>query len=112
VYFPYRTFVSDIFEIPISFPFPKLLFPISFPIKKMKTEMILAFTDRFRPFSSLMFTIRSHDESSRVFYGRTYAGSAHEPLVYTAAELYKIIIPDHFIKIEGNFKKLSKILYR
>jgi hypothetical protein len=34
VYFPYRTFVSDVFEVPISFPFPELPFPISFPIKK------------------------------------------------------------------------------
>jgi hypothetical protein len=34
MYFPYRAFDSDISEIPISFSFPKLPFPISFPIKK------------------------------------------------------------------------------
>jgi hypothetical protein len=33
-YFLYRTFVSDVSEVPISFPFPELPFPISFPIKK------------------------------------------------------------------------------
>jgi hypothetical protein len=53
VYFPHRTFVSDVSEIPISFPFPELSFPILFPIKNMKTVMVLVFTDRFRPFSSL-----------------------------------------------------------
>jgi hypothetical protein len=50
VYFPHRTFVSDVSEIPISFPFPEL----PFPIKNMKTVMVLVFTDRFRPFSSLL----------------------------------------------------------
>jgi hypothetical protein len=58
VYFPHRTFVSDVSEIPISFPFPELPFPISFPIKNMKTVMVLVFTDRFRPFSSLFVTHR------------------------------------------------------
>jgi hypothetical protein len=53
VYFPHRTFVSDVSEIPISFPFPELPFSILFPIKNMKTVMVLVFTDRFRPFSSL-----------------------------------------------------------
>jgi hypothetical protein len=53
VYFPHRTFVSDVSEIPISFPFPELPFSISFSIKNMKTVMVLLFTDRFRPFSSL-----------------------------------------------------------
>jgi hypothetical protein len=57
VYFPHRTFVSDVSEIPISFPFPELPFSISFPIKNMKTVMVLVFTDRFRPFSSLASTI-------------------------------------------------------
>ena len=54
VYFPHRTFVSDVSEIPISFPFPELPFSILFPIKNMKTVMVLVFTDRFRPFSSLL----------------------------------------------------------
>jgi hypothetical protein len=54
VYFPHRTFVSDVSEIPISFPFPELPFSILFPIKNMKTVMVLVFTDRFRPFSSLV----------------------------------------------------------
>jgi hypothetical protein len=54
VYFPHQTFVSDVFKIPISFPFPELPFPILFPIKNMKTVMVLVFTDRFRPFSSLV----------------------------------------------------------
>ena len=53
MYFPHQTFVSDVSEIPISFPFPELPFSILFPIKNMKTVMVLVFTDRFRPFSSL-----------------------------------------------------------
>jgi hypothetical protein len=53
VYFPHQTFVSDLSEIPISFPLPELSFSILFPIKNMKTVMVLVFTDRFRPFSSL-----------------------------------------------------------
>jgi hypothetical protein len=53
VYFPYRTFISEVSEIPISFPFPKLPFSISIPIKNMETVMVLVFIDRFRPFSSL-----------------------------------------------------------
>jgi hypothetical protein len=32
--FLYRTSVSNDFEIPMSFPFPELPFPILFPIKK------------------------------------------------------------------------------
>jgi hypothetical protein len=54
VYFPHRTFVSDVSEIPISFPFPELPFSILFSIKNMKTVMVLVFTDRFQPFSSLI----------------------------------------------------------
>jgi hypothetical protein len=50
VYFPHRTFVSDFSEIPISFPFPELPFPILFPIKNMKTVMVLVFTDHFHPY--------------------------------------------------------------
>jgi hypothetical protein len=57
VYFPYQTFVSDVSEIPISFPFPELPFSILFPIKNMKAVMVLLFTDRFRPFSSLNFDL-------------------------------------------------------
>jgi hypothetical protein len=53
-YFSYRNFVSDVSEVPISFPFPEFPFPISFPIKNMKTVTVLVFTDRFRPFSSLL----------------------------------------------------------
>jgi hypothetical protein len=53
VYFPHQTFVSDVSEIPISFPFPELPFFILFPIKNMKTVMVLVFIDCFRPFSSL-----------------------------------------------------------
>ena len=34
VYFPHQTFVSDVSEILISFPFPELPFSILFPIKK------------------------------------------------------------------------------
>jgi hypothetical protein len=58
VYFPHQTFVSDVSEIPISFPFPELPFSILFPIKNMKTVMVLVFTDRFRPFSSLVVTTK------------------------------------------------------
>ena len=56
VYFPYRTFISEVSEISISFPFPKVPFSISILIKNMKTVM---FTDRLRPFSSLMKTMAS-----------------------------------------------------
>jgi hypothetical protein len=48
VYFPYRTFVA---EIPISFPFPKLPFSISFRIKNMKTVTVLVFV--YRPFPTV-----------------------------------------------------------
>jgi hypothetical protein len=64
VYFPHRTFVSDVSEIPISFPFPELPFSILFPIKIMKTVIVLVFTDRFRPFSSLTM-IESHDLNNK-----------------------------------------------
>jgi hypothetical protein len=60
MYFPHRTFVSDVSEIPISFPFPELSFPILFPIKNMETVMVLVFTDRFRPFSSLSTLMCTH----------------------------------------------------
>ena len=59
MYFPHRTFVSDVSEIPISFPFPELPFPISFPIKNMKTVTVLVFSDRFRLFSSLLATMQT-----------------------------------------------------
>jgi hypothetical protein len=61
VYFPHRTFVSDVSEIPISFPFPELPFFILFLIKNMKTVMVLVFTDRFRPFSSLWRCRKEND---------------------------------------------------
>jgi hypothetical protein len=54
MYFPYRTFDFDVSEIPISFSFPKLPFPISFSIKNMETVTVLVFSDRFRPFSPLV----------------------------------------------------------
>jgi hypothetical protein len=38
VYFPYWTFVSDVSEIPMSFPFPELPFSVSFPIKKTENR--------------------------------------------------------------------------
>jgi hypothetical protein len=50
MYFPHQTFVSDVSKIPISFPFPELPFSILFPIKNMKTVMVLVFTDRFHPY--------------------------------------------------------------
>jgi hypothetical protein len=50
VYFPHQTFVSDVSEILISFPFPELPFSILFPIKNMKTVMVLVFTDHFHPY--------------------------------------------------------------
>jgi hypothetical protein len=53
VYFPHQTFVVVVSEIPISFLFSELPFSILFPIENMKTVMVLVFTDRFRPFSSL-----------------------------------------------------------
>jgi hypothetical protein len=51
MFFLYRTPVSDDSEIPMSFSFPELPFPISFPIKNMETVTVLVFSDRFRPFS-------------------------------------------------------------
>jgi hypothetical protein len=59
MYFSYRTFDFDVSEISISFQFPKLPFPISFPIKNMKTVTVLVFSDRFRPFSPLQSIIHS-----------------------------------------------------
>jgi hypothetical protein len=41
VYFPHRTFVSDVSEIPILFPFLELPFLILFSIKNIKTVMVL-----------------------------------------------------------------------
>jgi hypothetical protein len=58
VYFPHQTFVSDVSEIPISFSFLELPFSILFPIKNMKTVMVLVFTDRFHPYVLLL---RSRD---------------------------------------------------
>jgi hypothetical protein len=51
VYFPHQTFVSDVSEIPISFPFPELPFSILFPIKKYKNGNGFSV---YRPFSSLV----------------------------------------------------------
>jgi hypothetical protein len=48
VYFLHQSFIFDISEILISFV-PE----ITVSDKKMKIEMILTFTDHFRPFSSL-----------------------------------------------------------
>jgi hypothetical protein len=50
VYFPHRTFVSDVSEIPISFLFPELPFSISFPIKKYENSNGFSV---YRLFSSL-----------------------------------------------------------
>jgi hypothetical protein len=50
MYFPHRTFVSDVSEIPISFPFPELPFSILFPIKKYENDNGFSV---YRPFSSL-----------------------------------------------------------
>jgi hypothetical protein len=50
VYFRHRTFVSDVSEISISFPFPELPFSILFPIKKYKNGNGFSV---YRPFSSL-----------------------------------------------------------
>jgi hypothetical protein len=58
--FFYRTSVFDDSKIPMSFPFPELPFPISFPIKNMKTVTVLMFSDRFRPFLSLLQATHAH----------------------------------------------------
>jgi hypothetical protein len=85
VYFPHRTSVSDVSEIPISFLFPELPFSILFRIKNIKTVMVLVFTDRFRPFSSLLAPcsapVNSHEdwlrEQQSYLWTRTWlAGSA------------------------------------
>jgi hypothetical protein len=49
VYFPHRTFVSNVFEISISFSFSfsELPFSILFSIKNIKTVIVLMFTDSF-----------------------------------------------------------------
>jgi hypothetical protein len=54
VYFPHRTFVSDVSEIPISFPFPELPFSILFSIKKYENSNGFVV---YRPFSSLLGTM-------------------------------------------------------
>jgi hypothetical protein len=77
VYFLHRTFVSDVFEIPISFPFPELPFSILFPIKNMKTVMVLVFTDRFRPFSSLVCISTGFTTPSTNFMSRVIACVVH-----------------------------------
>jgi hypothetical protein len=69
-YFLYRTFVSDVSKVPISFPFPELPFPISFPIKNMKTVTVLVFTDRFRPFSSLVMTSTPRWQANAIVLNR------------------------------------------
>jgi hypothetical protein len=70
VHFPYQTFVSDVSETPISFPFPEVPFLILFPIKNMKTVMVLVFADRFRPFSSLYITIISEYQGHKCTFTR------------------------------------------
>jgi hypothetical protein len=50
VYFPYRTFVSNVSEILILFPFPELPFFILFPIKKYENGNSFSV---YRLFSSL-----------------------------------------------------------
>jgi hypothetical protein len=52
VYFPHQTFVSDVSEIPISFPFPKLPFSILFPIKKYENGNGFSV---YRPFPTVFF---------------------------------------------------------
>ena len=72
VYFPHQTFVSDVFEIPILFPFPEVPFSILFLIKNMKTVMVLVFTDRFRPFSSLVVSIKYYTFVGIKYYSYPY----------------------------------------
>jgi hypothetical protein len=47
MYFPYQTFIFDVSEIPISFPFPELPFLISLSIKKYENNNDFSI---FRPF--------------------------------------------------------------
>jgi hypothetical protein len=54
VYFPHQTFVSDVSEIPISFPFLESPFSILFPIKKYENDNGFSV---YRPFSSLPIPI-------------------------------------------------------
>jgi hypothetical protein len=86
MYFPYRTFDSDVSEIPISFSFPKLPFPISFPIKNMKTVTVLVFSDRFRPFSPLVFGLYSHPMLYKVMHHKFILSilveSTHSSYIY------------------------------
>jgi hypothetical protein len=56
-YFPHRTFVSDVSKIPISFPFLELPFSILFPIKNVKTVMVLVFTDRFHQYIYIIWQL-------------------------------------------------------
>jgi hypothetical protein len=62
--FPYRTFIFDVFELLVSFLFPKLLFSISFPRNNMKTKMVLVFTDCFHPYLEQ----GAHDIISSVYH--------------------------------------------
>jgi hypothetical protein len=72
-------FVSDVSEIPISFPFLELPFSILFPIKNMKTVMVLVFTDRFRPFSSLISAVVRSQASHSQTIARWFWWCAWEP---------------------------------
>jgi hypothetical protein len=64
VYFPHRTFVSDVSEIPILFPFLELPFLILFSIKKYKNGNGFSVTDRFHLYTSLGHTSGTRVELS------------------------------------------------
>jgi hypothetical protein len=55
VYFPHWTFVSDVSEIPISFPFSELPFSILFPIKKYENGNGFSV---YRPFPTVFIPTR------------------------------------------------------
>jgi hypothetical protein len=73
VYFPHQTSVSDVSEIPISFPFLELPFPILFPIKNIKMV-----TDRF---SSLVMTAR--------FWSHLYTLNKGSPIYTRVSRAFK-----------------------
>jgi hypothetical protein len=47
------------------FPFPELPFSILFPIKNMKTVMVLVFIDRFHPYWWLLCPFEQHNITNK-----------------------------------------------
>jgi hypothetical protein len=87
LYFPHQTFVSDVSEIPISFPFPELPFSILFPIKKYENGNGFSI---YRPFSSL-----------KSMLGRNFRGSSESELQHLR-ELWRYHADPHVNGDDGS----------